>query len=1310
MKFQRTLRRVAVALLLLVAILFQGTWALAGTTGGLNGTVTDTKGAPVVGAVVIATSPSQVATVITDSHGHFSFLSLSPDTYTVTVKKANFNTASLSGVTVFADQSYTVSLVLSPELKTIATVRSVAAGNLVKPGTVSSVYSVNPASQAAQTASAGGYNLNSAFSALYNQPGVQGPIGAYGWGQTFFIRGSAYSQAGYEFDGVPVNRAFDNYNASSLSTFGQQELQVYTGGSPAGASSPTLAGFINQVIRTGTYPGFGSAKLGIGSPGFYHQLNVEAGGATPNRLFSYYIGVGGYNQLYHFTNNQDGGNISNNGVNPYAITGQSTIGVGPAGFGLSTTRGPWGQCLPSGLAPANSAFVGGTPMCVTFAPTTTGLDQVAQSSQGDRETVMNFHFGIPHKRDAGRDDVQVLFDDFSLPTLYANNLNATGNLSQINAYMAPYYYALGILNGTSTSNPISNLCVAPGALATFNAPGVNAACATGTPTVAPVGYGDGFIMAPGTTFGQSAGTASVVPYYYPSSSSNRALNAPISPTLQDSIINNGSIVKLQYQRNINERSFARVFGYTFYSDWLQGSPYGIAALDFALPLPTNLITAADYELSTHTRGLGFEYSNQINDQNLLTFHANYTTATAIRWNNFQAYQDSVLEAGPLGLNQPTNLASYNGGNAQCYNTADGSVGSCFSGSTGGTYTAPLAGFAGANPCATGALPAASPACTNGAQMIVTAPAAAGYRSNVTPAFTNFSLQDQFQPNRRLALNVGLRFEQYTYNLENTNTPQNQFWFSAAANTYCYWSGSGQPAESTPNAVTPLSPIQTTYTPVGGQAGVCYNPATGTPYTDPVQGTALHPNGAAATVAGSTFNTQVFSPVSVPSITKSALSPRIGGTYTINPDTVIRFSLGRYTQPTETAFEQYNGPAGAFLAQSLFTHFWGLGFRTPVHDNPLETSNNADLSLEKHIRGTDMNFRITPFYRLTRNQLVSVSLGGNFASGVNAATQRSSGVEVALQKGDPSRNGWSGQIAYTFTSVREKFSTLSNGSNAIAYINNYIAAFNGLTQAGGGSACYTPATATSPGTPAACSATTINNPYYSMNQQSLLSQSSYYPVYTNSPPGSVGSSYTTQNSPNQFAGFVNYRKKRFDIAIDGVLQEGARYGSPMDFIGYDPRYCQANQTAIVGSDTPGNANYQSCGNNPALASMLAVPNPLTGSFNGLGQYRDPWQLNIGANISYQFTKRVSGTLTLANLVNRCFGGNTPSGSLYTPGTINCGWASNGSYISNYYYGSSPSQASNYSGAGGSYLPWLNQPYVPVSNGLPIQAYFQLNVSL
>ena len=39
------------------------------------------------------------------------------------------------------------------------------------------------------------------------------------------------------------------------------------------------------------------------------------------------------------------------------------------------------------------------------------------------------------------------------------------------------------------------------------------------------------------------------------------------------------------------------------------------------------------------------------------------------------------------------------------------------------------------------------------------------------------------------------------------------------------------------------------------------------------------------------------------ITNTTFSPRIGFTYTLSPNDVIRFSYGRYTQPTQTSSEQ-----------------------------------------------------------------------------------------------------------------------------------------------------------------------------------------------------------------------------------------------------------------------------------------------------------------------------------------------------------------------------------------------------------------------
>src|SRR5208283_1758342 len=124
----------------------QETWALAGTTGGLTGTVVDaTSSAPVAGAVVTASSPSQSATVTTDASGRFSFLVLAPDTYTVSVTKDNYAPLSLPGQLVFADTVQTLTARLQKALTTIAHVTATGAGALVKSGTTADVYSVNAA-------------------------------------------------------------------------------------------------------------------------------------------------------------------------------------------------------------------------------------------------------------------------------------------------------------------------------------------------------------------------------------------------------------------------------------------------------------------------------------------------------------------------------------------------------------------------------------------------------------------------------------------------------------------------------------------------------------------------------------------------------------------------------------------------------------------------------------------------------------------------------------------------------------------------------------------------------------------------------------------------------------------------------------------------------------------------------------------------------------------------------------------------------------------------------------------------------------
>src|SRR5215469_17698463 len=98
MQLRCTLRRAGIAASLLVAFLLQETWALAGVTGNLGGTIKDSSGAPIAGVQVQAVSPSQTRSATTDAGGHFVILSLSPDTYTLNLTKTGYESVSLPGV------------------------------------------------------------------------------------------------------------------------------------------------------------------------------------------------------------------------------------------------------------------------------------------------------------------------------------------------------------------------------------------------------------------------------------------------------------------------------------------------------------------------------------------------------------------------------------------------------------------------------------------------------------------------------------------------------------------------------------------------------------------------------------------------------------------------------------------------------------------------------------------------------------------------------------------------------------------------------------------------------------------------------------------------------------------------------------------------------------------------------------------------------------------------------------------------------------------------------------------------------------
>ncbi len=332
----------------------------AGTTGGISGIVTVAgTTTPIGGVKVTVTSPSQAASTTTDERGHFAFVSLAPDEYTISLEKSGYDALSYAGVAVLADAQQTVTLSMRLTLRTIASVTSRSAASLVKPGTTADIYSINAAQQARTAVLGGGGALNSAYSAIASVPGAYVPANQNGYLQAVHVRGGDAYEVGYEFDGIPVNRAFDNYPSGSLSSLGQLELQVYTGATPANAEAQGLAGFINQVIKTGTFPAYATANLSLGTTIFYHSANFEVGGATPDRNFSYYLGIGGYNQDYRYVDQFGGASDATefgtqlaqcpspgsgalahlsscftNGAPNVGLNGQPGWLLGPIGFGI----------------------------------------------------------------------------------------------------------------------------------------------------------------------------------------------------------------------------------------------------------------------------------------------------------------------------------------------------------------------------------------------------------------------------------------------------------------------------------------------------------------------------------------------------------------------------------------------------------------------------------------------------------------------------------------------------------------------------------------------------------------------------------------------------------------------------------------------------------------------------------------------------------------------------------------------------------------------------------------------------------------
>jgi hypothetical protein len=1313
MSSQQTLRRAVIAAFLLVAFLSQGTWALAGVTGNIAGTITDSKGTPIAGVQVQAVAPSGNRTATTDAGGHFTILSLGPDTYTISLTKSGYQPYSYPGVVVFADQTQQVSYRMTAALVTIARVTSSAGTSLVKSGVGSDLYNVTAAQAAAAQSLGGGGNLNNAYSAMASVPGVQTSQGGMGWDfNAAYIRGQNSYYSAFEYDGIPVNRAFDNYNSSTESSVGLQELQVYTGGGPASVASAGTSGFINQVIKTGTFPGFATANLGIGTPQYYHQASVEIGGSTPDRNFSYYVALLGYNQDYRFADNSNGagymtpggifsGNNIGNAIG-YGFGSNQVLGVGYACIAIVTCQGVKPVCQLSGAKSFNYPDQG----CWQYY---SGLS-ASPSQITDRESVINLHMGIP-KANGLRDDVQVLWSGSALTNYFYNSQNDMGPGNNQFIYSlygtdaapptcGPTNIAPGLTVNKCTSagsiialeNP--NLLYYkrffPNGTASYGAPpwtcqaNPNIACA---PTYLAYGDNIAYNVPFGTPIATSMTNIKTPGVYMSPNTPAHAFDGPI-PANDEGLTNNRNdtgITKVQYTYALSQSAYLRAYGYTFYSDWMEASPSFGATDEYT---PSDL--AAQYQLMTHTSGGALDFQDQLNDQNLVSLDGNYTTAGVIRFNNTSAYNNCLSSCSPIGY-----MAPAAGGGFNCFDPTSGAKQICLA-NAGGYYDETLTGTTTSGKpfnCAVKAVSQCTvfPTWTSTAQNGPTgfggpknatwdslwAGNATGSYNSITPRFTNASLSDQFRPNDRFLINASIRYDNFTYDLPNTGTSANEFYANMTANYSCVLASTNE-VLTQPLLPGQAPPANTQY--VSGncdKAAAALNPAG--PHTGWVHPNGITQNGVAA---------PNFTAVSPNSYSLNYWEPRFSATFTQSPDVVWRVSAGRFTQPPITASVQYSSLSGD--DRSVWNNTMNLGFYSPFHPIPGISSGQYDLSYEKHFRGTDMSFKLTPFYTWVSNWQQQTFIGSGFVTQVPVGVNRNQGVEFQFNKGDFTRNGLSGQLAFTYTNSKVMFQNIPTATggtitNELVALNQVIAQYNTLTKSGGGSPCYQGINGVPCSTKNLKGQDTILNPYYNQPAQGLLNLSSWYNPYSTAIAPNLNGALGSYISPIVSSLILNYRRDKLAITPSFSFQNGGYYGSPLDTNGLDPRACVFNSAAnpygtgkitkVSPKTNPLQCNVLSGSTAPGLGQFgyFYIPDPQTGTFL-FDNYQQPSSIVGNLQVAYDVSPTIRISILGANLFHSCFGGTTaPWTSANPPSNVICGYTPAGGvlnstlYPSNFYNG-------------------------------------------
>jgi Carboxypeptidase regulatory-like domain len=379
------------------------------TSSQINGTVTDSSGALVIGATVTVTNPATgvVYHAVTDNLGAYHVTDLLPGTYTMEVAKNGFATQQITGITLIVGQLFqqNVPLAVGQAVQTVAVNASALLLN-----TESSHDEQLIESQQIDDMPLNGRDflqlaqLDAGVVPVSGISGISSPASSWASDSgvvAIAVSGLREDDNSYLYDGVETRNAW--YGAAGLQPDPDMVQEFVLLNSAAPAQYGVGGAFINLVTRAGTNRFHGTAyeflrnndfdarnyfDVTPGAPPFHqNQFGASVGGPIKRNKIFFFANYEGFRQLvpsddYNLVPNanQEAGNFGADPqqlYNPYILDPASPTGYAPLMGNQvpSTYFSAIGQKILALYPAPNGSYLNGTANYFNVATTTNNWNQ-----------------------------------------------------------------------------------------------------------------------------------------------------------------------------------------------------------------------------------------------------------------------------------------------------------------------------------------------------------------------------------------------------------------------------------------------------------------------------------------------------------------------------------------------------------------------------------------------------------------------------------------------------------------------------------------------------------------------------------------------------------------------------------------------------------------------------------------------------------------------------------------------------------------------------------------------------------------------